>query len=175
MSPTFNVARTETYKEMSLHAGFTRFHNRPQSELKFLNHDWNDWAEEDYEHRGSDDDVVAFCWEDRHREHDKIGLAITGFIEPSFGRIIDSLVFHFGSCRESITIMNHMSAGYRRFANKICNGYTDELISEMVELAKANQPPQTEIIRRNHWDGKLKISSPPSEELNKRIEELKNE
>ena len=175
MAQSFNVARTETYKEMSLEAGFTRFHNRGEANLQFYNDDWAAWAAEDYQARGSDDDIVAFHWEDKYREHDKLGLAITGYVEKSFGRIIEDVVLHFGSCRESIGVINQMSDGYRKYLGRINNGYTEELISEMVSLAKANQPPQEKILRRNHWDGKLKISTSPSEALSKRIEELKNE
>jgi hypothetical protein len=175
MAQSFNVAKTETYKDLSMIAGFTRFHNRPQSGLKWKSNAWEQWAADNYHERGSDDDVVAFHWQDANTYDDKLGLAITGFIEPSFGRIIEDIVFHFGSCRESIGVINQMSDGYRKYTGRINNGYTDELIEEMVALAKANQPPQQEILRRNHWDGKLKISMPPSEALNKRIEELKNE
>ena len=175
MSPTFNVARTSTYKEMSLQAGFTRFHNRADCGLQFLNDDWHKWAWEDYQARGSDDDTVAFHWEDKYRQDDKLGLAITGFVQPKFGRIIEDIVFHFGSCREALGVMDTMPELYKHYTKKINEGYyNDELIGEMVSLAKANQPPQMEILRRNHWDGKLKISMPPPDELNKRIEELKN-
>jgi len=175
MSPTFNVARTETYKEMGLKGGFTRFHNREESGLVFGNDDWREWASKDYNARGSDDDVVAFFWESKYKNTDKLGLAITGFIQPQFGRIIDDLVFHFGSCREATLVMDSMPESYRYYTKKINEGYTDELINEMVSLAKANQPSQSEILRRNFWNGKTKTSKPPSDELNKRIEELKNE
>lgn len=174
MAQCFNVAKTETYKALSLVAGFTRFHNRRESGLTFLNDDWDRWAEQDYQARGSDDDVVAFYWQDKNLRQDKLGLAITGFIAPQFGRIIDDIVFHFGSANEAKGVMSSMPEMYRYYTKKINEGYTDALIDEMVSLAKANQPPQQEILRRNHWDGKLKISTPPSEELNKRIEELKN-
>lgn len=175
MAQCFNIAKTKIYKDLSLIAGFTRFHNRPQSGLEWISNAWEQWAQENYHERGSDDDVVAFHWQDANTSQDKLGLAITGYIEPSFGRIIEDIVFHFGSARESIGVINQMSDAYRKFTGRINNGYTEELIEEMVSLAKANQPPQTEILRRNHWDGKLKISSPPSEALNKRIEELKQQ
>lgn len=173
MAQCFNVAKTETYKEMSLQAGFTRFHNRPQSGLAFENNDWAKWAEKDYHKRGSDDDVVAFHWQDKYGTSDKLGLAITGFIAPAYGRIIDDIVFHFGSCRESIGTGNAMGKEYKEFTRRINEDYNDELISEMVTLAKANKPPQLEILSRNYWDGNLKISFPTTEVLNNRIEELK--
>lgn len=175
MAQCFNVAKTETYKELSYMAGFTRFHARENDKkMFFANDDWTEWAKEDYITRGSDDDVVAFHWEDKYREHDKLGLAITGFIQPSFGRIIEDIVLHFGSCRESIGVIDSMPELYRQYTKKINDSYTDELISEMITLAKTNQPPQREALGRNFWNGKTKTSSPPPTELNKRIEELKN-
>lgn len=172
MAQCYNVAKTETYKEMSLEAGFTRFHNRPQSGLTFNNNDWQQWASHDYNARGSDDDIVAFHWEDSHREHNKLGIAITGFIQPSFGRIIEDVVFHFGSCRESIGI-DSMPELYKEYTRRINENYSDELIEEMVLLAKQNKPPEMQILTRNLWDGTKKESSPTSNELNNRIEHLK--
>lgn len=174
MAQCFNVARTETYRELSLNGGFTRFHNRPQSGLSFANNDWELWAKDDYNHRGSDDDVVAFSWQDRHKQDSKLGLAITGYVAPNFGRLIEEVVFHFGSCRESIGTGEAMGALYRYYTEKINSDYNDNLIEEMVELAKANKPSPTEILTRNYWDGVQKKSFPPSEEINKRIEELKS-
>jgi hypothetical protein len=175
MAQCFNVAKTKTYKDLSMFAGFTRFHNRPQSGLEWASNSWEQWAQDNYHERGSDDDVVAFHWQDANTSQDKLGLAITGFIESSFGRVIEDIVFHFGSANEARGVMSSMPELYRRYTRKIAEGYTDELIEEMVSLAKANQPPQQEILRRNHWCGKTKTSTPPSEALNKRIEELKHE
>lgn len=175
MSPTFNVAKTETYKEMSLEAGFTRFHYQPQSGLEFKNDDWAAWASEDYNARGSDDDTVAFHWEGKYRNTDKLGLAISGFIEPQYGRIIDDLVFHFGSGNEARLVMSQMPELYQYYTKKINEDYSDELIFEMIKLAKANKPPEAEILTCNFWNGTTKKRSPPSEELKKRIEELKSE
>lgn len=174
MSQCFNVARTETYKEMSMEAGFTRFHNRPQSGLTFKNEDWAQWASHDYNSRGSDDDVVAFHWEDKYRRHDKFGLAISGMINTaeqggSFGRIIENLVFHFSSGRESIGVMDLMPQKYQDYYKRIQKGFTDELLEEMLSQVKTNNHDRT------LWDGKEKMTIPVPEELNKRIEELKNE
>lgn len=175
MAQCFNVAKVETYKELSYEGGFTRFHNRADAgRMAWLNNDWGEWAKDDYWSRGSDDDVVAFHWQDKYLQQDKLGLAITGFIEPSYGRIIEDIVFHFGSCREAIGVMGLMPEGYKRYAKIISEGYTDELVNEMVELAKSNRPPEMEILTRNHWDGKLKISSPPTDQINNKIEYLKN-
>lgn len=176
MAQCFNVAKTETYKEMSLEAGFTRYHERATIDvpISFKNDDWAMWARHDYSKRGSDDDVVAFHWQDVHRPSDKLGLAISGFIGSHFGRIIDDLVFHFGSCRESIPVIDTMGEQYKEFTRRINENYDDALIDEMVTLAKTNRPPQLEILTRNFWNGKTKKSYPPTDELNNRIEELKN-
>lgn len=174
MAQCYNVAKTETYKELSIKAGFTRFHNRKQANMTWENDDWDRWAASDYNARGSDDDIVAFSWQDRHRQDDKLGLAITGFIQPSFGRIIEDLVFHFGSCRESLGVFDSMPQLYQELTKRINEDYSDELIEEMIAMARANRPPEMEILSRNFWDGKLKQSFPPTEKLNNRIEQLKN-
>ena len=175
MSPTYNVARTDTYREMSLEAGFTRYHERAKTDLIFNNNDWEEWAKEDYGSRGSDDDVVAFCWEDNHREHNKLGLAITGIMgrngEPGYGRIIEDLVFHFGSCRESIGVMPQMGEKYSNWTKRINNGFSDKLIDEMLKLAMENFKGSK---NRIHWDGEIKEVSNAPEELNQKIEKLKN-
>ena len=62
---------------------------------------------------------------------------------------------------------------YQEYTRRINENYSDELISEMVELAKANRPPELEILSRNFWNGTKKESNTTSKELNKRIEELK--
>ncbi len=172
MSQCFNVARTETYKEMSLEAGFTRFHNRPQSGLTFNNSDWAEWAKGDYEHRGSDDDVVAFHWEDKYRQHDKLGFAITGMMNTgeqggSFGRVIEDVVFHFGSARESIGVMGSMPQKYQDYYKRIQHGFTDELLEEMLSEVKSNNR------NRTVWNGIAKTAAASSKELDSIIEELK--
>lgn len=174
MSPTFNVAKTSTYKEMSLDAGFTRYHERAKTDLTFNNNDWEEWAKEDYWNRGSDDDVPAFCWEDKHRQHDKLGLAITGMIgvpgeESGYGRIIEDMVFHFGFCRESIGVGSLMGSKYVNWTKRINRGFSDELIEEMIKAAKQNKSGWD----RNVWDGKLKVINEPGKELNNKIEDLK--
>lgn len=171
MAQSFNLGKTETYRELSMIAGFTRFHNRPQSGIEWPNNDWMNWAKDDYNARGSDDNVVAFWWQDQNRRQDKMGLAISGFVAPNFGRIIDDIVFHFCSCREGLN--GSLGKEYNDYVRRINENYSDELISEMVELAKKNRPPEMEILSRNFWNGKTKTHSPPSEELNKRIEEFK--
>lgn len=172
MAQCYNVARTSTYIEMSMEAGFTRFHNRPQSGLTFKNDDWAQWAKDDYGNRGSDDDVVAFHWEDVHRQHNKLGLAISGMIGSpedgsSWGRVIDGLIFHFGSAREAIGVMDRMPIKYQEFTKKINNCFTDEVLQELLSKVKPN------ISTRIFWDGSQKESYPASEDLNKIIEDFK--
>lgn len=174
MSQCFNVARTETYKEMSMEAGFTRFHNRPQSGLTFKSEDWNMWASHDYNSRGSDDDVVAFHWQDKYRPSDKLGLAISGMINTaeqggSFGRVIDDLVFHFSSARESIGVMELMPQKYQNYYKRIQEGFTDELLQEMLSEVRPNN------YSRTIWTGNAKAALGTSDYLNNRIEELKYE
>lgn len=174
MAQCYNVAKTSTYRELSMMAGFTRFHNRPMSGINnWASGDWRNWAAADYERRGSDDDVVAFHWEDKHRQHDKLGLAITGYIEPSYGRIIEDVVFHFGSCREALGVLDQMPKQYVHYLNRITENYSDELIAEMVAKAKDNRPPELEILSRNLWNGTTKESYPTNSVMNAKIEELK--
>lgn len=175
MAQSFHVGRTDVYKEMSLHAGFTRFHNRLSTDFTWLNDDWDKWASEDYQRRGSDDDVVAFYWEDTYREHNKMGLGMTAKIggkgESGYGSITEDMVFHFGFCRESLGVMDQMGENYRRWTKRINAGFTDELIEDMLIEARKNpiDPKNGRIV----WDGKLKTTSSPTKELNEKIEKLK--
>ncbi len=173
MSACFNIARTEHYMELSLNGGFTRYHERSkvENEMFWDNNDWDKWAKEDYQARGSDDDVLAFCWEDNHRQHDKLGLAITGMLgdgkEPNYGRIIDGMIFHFGSCRESLGVMEHMGERYRYWTRRINEGYTEELITRMLAEIRPYHHP------RMVWDGVTKTHCGPLQHINNRIEALK--
>lgn len=173
MSQCFNVARTETYRDMSMEAGFTRFHEREKTDLRFNNNDWAQWASHDYPSRGSDDDVVAFHWEDKYRQHDKLGLAITGMMNTSeqggsFGRVIEDVVFHFGSANESRGVFDLMPNSYQHYYNRIQNGFTNELLEEMLIQVKPNN------FNRVLWKGDLKEAYSASEDLNYKIEELKS-
>ncbi len=174
MAQCYNVAPTHIYRELAMIPGFCRFHNRKDSGMEWASSDWATWASEDYQSRGSDDDVVAFHWQDKHRVADKLGLAITGYIEPSFGRLIEDCVFHFGSHREALTVLNQMPKMYSYYLNKINEDYSDELIEEMVNLAKANKAPSLEILSRNLWNGTTKESYPTNSLMNEKIEKLKN-
>ena len=177
MSPTFNVSRTAIYKEMALEGGFTRFHAREKIDvpMTFANNDWAEWAKENYAGRGSDDDVIAFCWEDNYRTHDKLGLGLTGIMgippESGYGRIIDDIVFHFGFCRESVGVGSLMGKSYCDWTARINSGFTDELIEEMLSVSRVTKinPQEGRIM----WDGHTKTVSPSDDELNKKIEQLK--
>ena len=179
MSPTYNVARASTYREMAMIPGFTRFHNRPRAEngMEWANSDWSNWAKEDYNARGSDDDIPAFLWEDTYREHNKLGLATTGIMgvgdDPGFGRIIEDLVFHFGFGSESVGVMEHMGKNYFNWTQKINENYSDDLIEEMMSISRKNVPYKNINESRSFWNGKLKDHCLPSDELSKKIEELK--
>ncbi len=188
MSSTFNVAKVETYKEMSNAGGFTRFHNR-DSEMRFTNDDWVKWAAGDYNARGSDDDVPAYYWADKYREHKKLGLAVTGIIggmqgatydkdnskkylttEPGFGRIIEDLVFHFCSCRESIGVGDAMGKRYIEYTRRINEDYSDELVEELLTAARNSN---TLNVDKMFWNGKTKTHSLAPHSVNMRIKELK--
>lgn len=172
MAQCFNVARTETYLELSMEAGFTRFHERTKIDFTFNNDDWGNWAAADYDARGTDDDVVAFCWEDNHRQHNKLGLSITGMMgKPedgaSFGRIIEDIIFHFGSCRESIGVFGSMPEAYQRWTRRINAGFGEDLLEEMLEQVKPH------LSERVFWNGIIKKASSPVL-LSNKIEHLKN-
>jgi len=180
MSPTFNIGTYQAYKEMSEQAGFTRFHARPNIDMpiSFANNDWDNWAAADYQARGSDDDTVAFYWQDKYRQHNKLGLAITGMMgqpgEAGFGRIIDDLVFHFGFCRESIGVGEAMGRNYIYWSERIKQGFDDALLAEMLTVANAGGVNgQHASLTRNVWDGTQKTYGPPNAELNEKIENLK--
>lgn len=177
MAQCWNIGRTDTYKEMSLEGGFTRFHNRPKSGLTWNNNDWREWAKEDYQARGSDDDVPAFFWEDNHMEHDKLSFGFTGKIgkegeESNYGTIIEDLVFHFGYHREAIGVMPQMGVKYREWTRRINDNYSDELIDEM--LAEARKQATDSANNRMFWDGSKKLASRTSHTINQRLNELKN-
>ena len=177
MAQCFNIGRTDVYKEMSMQGGFTRFHNRLTTGMTWESTEWNDWSKEDYDHRGSDDDVPAFFWEDNNREHDKLGFGFTGKMgidgkESNYGTIIEDLVFHFGFHRESRGVMGQMGENYRNWTRRIHEGYTDELIQEMLSVARTQ--PTDPANNRLFWDGTKKIATRTSHTINQRIEQLKN-
>lgn len=170
MAQCYNVARTATYQLLSATGGFTRFHERRkvEGEMSWVNHDWNRWANEDYQNRGSDDDVPAFYWEDAYLKNNKLGLSVTGMIEKHFGRVIEDMVFHFGSANEAIGVMDKMSERYRYWTKQIANGFDDNVVQRMLAEVKYNFPTA-----RLHWNGKTKTASHSTKEINDRIHELK--
>lgn len=168
MAAAFNIAKTEDYKELSLNGGFTRYHNRSADETGMVWNakEWDNWASVDYDHRGSDDDVPAFHWGDQHRGHNKLGLAISGMIHPHYGRIIDGLLFHFCSCREGLS--GSLGEQYVKLFQRVQENYDDKLIDELLSMVKP-----TLTMRREVWDGTKKENNASSEELNNKIERLK--
>lgn len=179
ISQFFRVGRTNDWRELAFEGGFTRFNERVKAErgMTWNNNDWGEWVAKDPQVRGSDDATVAHCWEDNHREHDKFSFAITNIMgipgeESGYGRIMDDLVFHFGFHKTSGGVEKEMGAKYCKWKERINNGCDDALIAEMLDFAR-KQPLLP--MSRSVWNGKFKKSFPPSEELNKRIEELKND
>ena len=179
ISQCLRVGRTIDYRELAMEGGFTRFHSMKEleisGEMTWGNDDWAKWASEDYYARGSDDATVAHCWEDNHREHNKFTFGITHIMgippESGYGRIIDGIVFHFGFHRTSVGVENAMGGKYCEWKERINNGCDNNLIQEMIDYATKYPTLAND---RRRWDGKLKKSFAPSEELHKRIEELKN-
>ena len=174
MAQCFNIGKTEVYKEMALQGGFTRYHNRPQAAMTWLNNDWDEWAKSDYNARGSDDDVPAFYWEDTYREHDKMSFGFTGIMggegEANYGTIIEDMVFHFGYHREGLGVMPQMGEKYKEWTRRINENYSDELIEEMLAVARLNEKKPHDM--RIFWNGKTKTANLVSHTLNKRIDEL---
>mgnify|MGYP001606871162 CR=1 FL=1 len=182
LSQYLRVGRTADYRELAMEGGFTRFHNRPEAERGMIwgNDDWANWAKGNRFKGGSDDAVIAHCWEDNHRENDKFSFAVTNIMgippESGYGRIIDDIIFHFGFHRTSVGVENAMGKKYCDWKDRINNGCDDALIYEMLASAKANpHNPIDPFNTRSVWNGKTKRSALPSKELNKRIEELKNQ
>lgn len=182
MAPFFCVGRTADWREMALQGGFTRFHERPKIDvpMAFGNHEWADWAKDDYINRGSDDCVPAWCWAGKYREHNMLSLGITHIMgvpgeESGYGRIMEDIVFHFVFCYTSIGLEKEMGEKYCKWKQRIHDCYDDALIEEMLAFARANPyNTGTPEAVREIWDGKLKKSLPASEELHKRIRELKD-
>lgn len=180
MSQCYRVGRTADYKEMAMYGGFTVFHARKDIDFVYGNDDWAKWAAEDYANRGSDDGVVAHCWEDNHREHDKLSLATTHImgekgVDSGYGGIIDDMVFHFGFSHWSNTIEDKVGKMYGYWKKRIQGG-DENVLEEMIEVAMKN-PSDPFHIQGTHvrgvWDGKTKTSFPSSQELDKYIEYLK--
>lgn len=179
MSQCFRVGKTETYKEISMNGGFTILHARPETGFEYLNNDWLEWAKEDYINKGSDDGVIAHCWEDNHTENSKLSLAITHIlgeqgIESGYGRVLDGIGFHFGFSYWSNGIEDKVGKKYGYWKQRIENMDENVLEDMLAEVKSANPEHPSGTQTRRWWDGKLKQSFLTSGKLNKRIEELKN-
>lgn len=179
MAQSFHIGRYDICREMALYGGFTRYHNRKMADqtISWLNDDWDRWAEEDYDRRGSDDDVPAFCWQDNHRNDNKAGFGVTARIgvmqkESGYGSIVEDMVFHFGFHLESRGVMEYMGERYRSYISRIKEDFSDELFYELLNSARLNNNFAS--AGRTYWDGKNKICFPFSEEMNNDFEHFKN-
>ncbi len=180
MSQCFRLARTEYYKELSMQGGFTILHARPETGFTYGNNDWWDWAQPDYINRGSDDGVIAHCWEDNHLQSNKCSLAITHIlgevgVESGYGRILDGLGFHLSFSFWSNGIEDRVGKNYMYWKQRIIDGdenVLDDMIAAALKTpANPDHPSGTQM--RRIWNGKNKTSELSWKELNQRIEELK--
>ncbi len=168
----FRVGKTKDFKYFSLNAGYTRaVSERNKIEFGFLNNQWADIANQKKLALGgyADSSVIANWLECTTTENNKFTFAETaclGFSEKEgrYGRVFDNIVFHlmFSSMGEEITQTN-LGQNYSEWKNKINNGFTDELISEILSSVKPINIP------RLTWNGKTKQKEFSSEELNKKI------
>lgn len=184
MSQCFRIGRKEDYMELAMNGGFTILHARPEAGFEYKNSDWIDWANENdgekYIHRGSDDGVIAHCWEDNHKVSHKCSLAITHIlgevgVESGYGRILDGLGYHFSFSFWSNSIEDKVGKNYMYWKQRIINGdenVLDDMITQALKTpANPDHPSGTQM--RRIWNGETKTSELSSPELNKRIEELK--
>lgn len=177
----FRVGRTEDYRQLAEQGGFTILHARPQTGFSYGNNDWLNWANSgDYHARGSDDCVIAHCWEDNFTNNNKLALAITHMvgnqnIESGYGRILDDLVFHLSFCHWSDGIEDRVGRNYNYWKLRMANA-DKKVIDDIVEAARlnpANPNHTSQTQARIVWNGRIKKSFPSSTELNKLIEDLK--
>lgn len=176
----YRIGRAEDYRKLSMEGGFTILHARPETGFKFGNNAWLEWAESDYINRGSDDSTIAHFWEDNFETHNKLSLAVTHFIgasdESGYGRILDDMVMHYGFIFWGLGLEDKIGRQYAYWKERINNG-DETVIDDMVAVARNNPASPAHISGtqvRSVWDGQLKKSIASSEELNKKIERLKN-
>jgi len=169
LSQYFRVGKTEDYKQLSLNGGFSR--NDSRKLLTYKNNEWEGW---------SDDSVIAHWWEDKYTDNSKLALGVPDYLgvaplEGRYGRYTDDLVFHFGLSYNWKMVGNKEASLGKDFLAWMermeREGLTEEMLSEMLSLRIPLERP----LPRQVWDGKTKTSSLSTEQLNNRIEELKNE
>jgi hypothetical protein len=169
MCQHFRVARTETYRDLSLNGGFTK--NDHRKRLSFANNEWKGW---------SDDAVISHWWEDKYRSNSKFTLGVSDYLgvapkEGRYGRYTDDLVFHFGFSFNATRVKNQaesMGDEYITWMNRMNNeGLTDNLLTEILGKLRPLERP----ILRLCWDGLSKTTFMPTKELNELFDKLKNE
>lgn len=176
MGQYFRVGRTETFKTLCMQAGFTRFTHRHAIDFEFMNHDWAKRAAELKQDGWSDSSVTAHWWEDQNTNNNKFTYAVTHCIgesgkEPLYGRITDGIIFHFAFSWTSLGMPEEMGERYADWTRRIKENFDDKLIEEMLAQSK----PMLHPIPRQVWNGTEKKIEAPSEALNYKIENLKNE
>ena len=170
----YRVSKTEKIKNMAIEAGFTSFHKRHLIDglFNFKNNEWSGWA---------DVGVVAFWWDDKYnKNNNKFTFAFEKCLgvapkEGRYGVLIDDLLFHFAFSYNHTQVGNQqesLGSEYLRFMDKIKSGNfeVDEIVNSLKPLKYFNKIPTP----RQVWDGKRKMIICPSDEINKRIDELKN-
>ncbi len=150
MTQCYRVGRTEDYKMLAFHGGFSRFNVRDRGELNYANDDWAKWGGNG--DSWSDDAVIAHYWEDKYLTNNKLGLPITHsmgreFGDSDWGAIIDGMVFHLGYSHWSNTIEDNVGKNYGYWKGRLGNG--ENIVEEMVAIA-ANYPTGAKAIV---WDG----------------------
>lgn len=169
MCQHFRVARTDTYRDLAFNAGFCK--NDSRHKLVYNNNEWKGW---------SDDAIIAHWWEDQYRKNNKLTLAVTHFLgiaptEGRYGRYTDDLVLHVGFSYNYKMVRNAkecMGEEFLALMEKINHfGLTDEILEDMIKSLKPLDPP----VIRLAWDATNKSCYTPNSELNKLIDNLKEE
>ena len=172
MCQYFRVGRTKDFRLLSQGGGFTKYDRRPKTNISFDDHQWarngRSW---------SDDGVIAHWWEDTKCTADKFTFATLQYLDvaPSegrYGRNTDDLIFHFAFSYNAFQVGKRIEAlgeNYWTWMRRIeTTGFSEELLNEMLRNLRPLESP----IQRRLWHDK-QISA-PDEQLNKRIDELKN-
>lgn len=177
----FRVGKTENFKYLSLNAGFTKAvsYRKLIDCFEFNNNDWADIAKTKGLDGYADSGVIAHWWEDKTTENDKFTFAEIACLglapkEGRYGRIFDNIFFHFMFSYNHTMVGNKqdsMGADYLKWVGKINEGFTDNLINEMLLSVNYLDPK----IPRQVWDGKNKLISISSKELDSKIDEILNQ
>lgn len=165
----FRVARTDTYKELALNAGFVKQDHRDK--LSYVNNEWHGW---------SDDGTTAHWWEDQYCNHSKFTIAVSHFLgtaptEGMYGRYTDDLVLHFGFSYNWKKVRDQkecMGDEYLVWMQRMSDeGLSEELFDEILNGLRPLEVP----ILRLCWDGNTKSIYTPDNELNMLFDKFKGE